>query len=209
MATLGDMKARIADEIFRDDLGTAIGREIASAISFYQSKRNYFQERYDFTFNTVVGQAFYGAETAPELVNLISIDFVHATQNGSVTRLKYVSPAELDALAYPPSSGIPFAYTYYAAQLRIYPTPQEVLPIRVAGVIPTGMPQADDTPNSPWMNDAEELIRSRAKRNLYLHSLGDQQMAAAMKVAEDEAFLSLKGETASRAQIHAFRPDCI
>lgn len=209
MSTLGEMKARIADEIFRDDLGTAIAREIASAIKFYQAKRFYFQERDSFSFDTVPGQEFYGIADAPELANLLRIDFVNITQNGWVQELKYAPPGLLDRLSYPPSSGHPYNYAYYSSQLRLYPAPTSVIPVRVAGVIPVPAPATDDEEGNPWMFDAEELIRSRAKRNLYLGSLGDQPMGAVMKAIEDEALDALQRETSSRTQVDTLAPsDC-
>lgn len=206
MSTLGDMKARIAEEVFRDDLGAAIAREIASAIRFYQNKRIYFQERYDFVFDTVAGQAFYGAVDAPEIANLISIDFVAVSYNGSITTLEYRDPALLEQYTFPPSSGYPYNYTYYQSQLRLYPVPTSVIPVRVAGLITKPAPATDVETDNPWMNDAEELIRCRAKRNLYLHSLGDQAMGAVMKAMEDEALDSLRTETSMRTQVDRLLP---
>lgn len=206
MSTLGDMKARIAEEIFRDDLGTAIAREITSAIRFYQSKRIYFQERYDFVFDTEPGQAFYGAADAPEIANLISIDFVAVSYNGSITTLNYRAPDVLEQYTTPPSSGYPYNYTYYESQLRLYPVPMSVLPVRVAGLITKPAPGSDLEDGNPWMNDAEELIRARTKRNLYLHSLGDQGMGAVMKALEDEALDALRTETSMRTQVDRLMP---
>ena len=209
MSTLGIMKARIAEEIYRDDLTSAIAREIASAVRYYQSKTAYFQERDSFEFQTVAGQDRYSYTDAAEIANLISIDYVHLLQAGSVLDLKYDSPANLDLIAFTPSQGVPSNWTYASQTLRLYPVPNDAYTVRIMGLIPAGMPQADETPNNPWMQDAEELIRSRAKRNLYLHSLGDQGMAAAMKAAEDEALASLAAETSMRTQVNAFVPYCI
>lgn len=209
MATLGDMKARIAEEIFRDDLGSAIAREITSAIRFYQAKRLYFSERYSFGFNTEAGRMFYSAGDAPELANLISIDFVSINQNNSITELRYAAPHLLDRMQVPPSSGIPFWYSYYESALWLYPAPNAVVPVRVAGVVPIAAPTSDDQTGNSWMYDAEELIRSRAKRNLYLHSLGDPEMAAAMKAAEDEAYDALVRETTLRTQVNTLSVHCI
>lgn len=209
MPTLGDMKKRIAEEIYRDDLTDAIAREIKSAIAFYQSKRIYFQERTRFEFATVAQQDTYSYADAPEIANLVSIDFVHLLRDEAILDVRYATPASVDLIAFNPSIGEPSFYSYAGGALRFYPTPDRAYTIRIMALIPVGAPVADDTPNNPWMQDAEELIRSRAKRNLYLHSLGDQGMAAAMKAAEDEALASLVAETSMRTQVDAFVPYCL
>lgn len=209
MPTLGDMKKRIAEEIYRDDLTDAIAREIKSAIAFYQSKRIYFQERTRFEFATVAQQDTYSYADAPEIANLVSIDFVHLLRDEAILDVRYATPASVDLIAFNPSIGEPSFYSYAGNALRFYPTPDRAYTIRIMALIPVGAPVADDTPNNPWMQDAEELIRSRAKRNLYLHSLGDQGMAAAMKAAEDEALSSLVAETSMRTQVNAFVPYCL
>ena len=58
------------------------------------------------------------------------------------------------------------------------------------------------------MVDAEELIRARAKRNLYLNSmLGTEgTQVQAMKSYEDEALERLQRETSSRTQVNHIRP---
>lgn len=205
MSTLADMQASIATEIFRDDLGPSIATEIARAIRFYQRTRFWFNETRLLTFNTVAGQEFYGAGAEPRIPNLLQIDYVQATQNSRPMMMTMASAEVLDLWAGTPSSGPPSQWAYFEGQLRVYPTPNQAYPIRVACLYRLDVPAASDA-TSPWVNDAEELIRSRAKRNLYLHSLGDVNMAQVMKSAEDEALASLLGESARRQNVDSFAP---
>ena len=209
MPTLADMQASIAAEIYRDDLTAQIAAEITRAIKHYQRQRFYFNETRMITFNTVAGQEFYGAAADPRIPNLIQIDYVQGSQNSRPMSLDMVSAEYLDYSTGVPASGPPSLYSYYEGTLRVYPTPNMAYPIRIAALVRVDPPIDLGDATNPWMNDAEELIRSRAKRNLYLHSLGDQGMAAGMKAAEDEAMDALIRETASRMQVHAFFPSCV
>jgi hypothetical protein len=210
MATLGDMKASIASEIFRDDLTDAIAAEITRAIRFYQRARFWFNETRQLTFNTVAGQDFYTATAEPRIPNLLQIDYIQVAQGGRPLSLIGASAEDLDQWSYTPTTGVPSNFAYFEQVLRLYPVPNSAYPVRIAGLVRVDPPTTDtDGATNPWMNDAEELIRSRAKRNLYLHYMGDQQMAAGMKAAEDEALSSLKGESAERQNVHAFVTDCI
>lgn len=208
MATLGEMKATIADEIFRDDLGTAIGREISRAIRFYQRTRFWFNESRQITFNTVALQEFYDAAAHLDIPNLLAIDYITVTRSGTeVTPLCRTSSFDLDTYSVSQANpNVPTDYVYFEQKLRFYPVPNGVYAIRIAGVFQYPAPADDDEADNHWMTDAEELIRSRAKRNLYLHSLGDQTSAAAMKAAEDEALQSLRAEASSRQNVHTLEP---
>ncbi len=209
MPSLSDMQASIAAEIFRDDLGPQIATEITRAIRFYQRKRFHFNETRRLTFNTVAGQDFYGADAEPRIPNLLEIDYIQATQNQRPFTVSMVSAEVLDYWTGTPASGPPSLFAYFEGQLRLNPMPNDAYPVRVAALVRVDPPTDPDDQTNPWMNDGEELIRSRAKRNLYLHYLGDQEMGAVMKAAESEALLSLKSEANARQNIHSFAPDCI
>ena len=140
MATLGAMKARIARETTRDDLldNGAIAEEITSAINFYRAERFWFNEkRTQLVFNTVVGQTDYGAATAADIAHILRIDYVTASWpgDGAIT-VGYCSPLDMEILlSNPPlSAARPYRYSYYEQTLRLYPEPDRIYPVRVAGV---------------------------------------------------------------------------
>lgn len=217
MATLGAMKTRIARETTRDDLldNGAIAEEINSAINFYRPERFWFNEkRSQLVFNTVVGQTDYSATTAADIAHLIRIDYVTATWPGDgAVEVTYCSPIQMEKLlSNPPlSASRPYKFSYYEQVLRFYPEPDRVYPIRVAGVFRVAPPANDTEANNPWMTEAEELIRARAKRNLYLNSMlgTESTQATAMRALEEEAFARLKRETSSRSQVNYIRPTCL
>jgi membrane carboxypeptidase/penicillin-binding protein len=53
---------------------------------------------------------------------------------------------------------------------------------------------------------ARELIRHRARRELYMHVLKDNDLAAAAKMAEDDAYDTLKTRTNARTSTGFLRP---
>jgi hypothetical protein len=214
MATLGAMKARIARETTRDDLldNGAIAEEITSAINFYRAERFWFNEkRTQLLFNTVVGQTDYGAATAADIAHILRIDYVTASWpgDGAIT-VGYCSPLDMEILlSNPPlSAARPYRYSYYEQTLRLYPEPDRIYPVRVAGVFRVNPPATDVEAGNPWMTEAEELIRSRAKRNLYMNSMigTEASQGTAMRALEEEALNRLKRETSSRTQVRHIRP---
>lgn len=217
MATLGAMKARIARETTRDDLldNGAIAEEITSAINFYRAERFWFNEkRTQLVFNTVVGQTDYGAATAADIAHILRIDYVTASWpgDGAIT-VGYCSPLDMEILlSNPPlSAARPYRYSYYEQTLRLYPEPDRIYPVRVAGVFRVNPPATDVEAGNPWMTEAEELIRARAKRNLYMNSMigTEAVQGTAMRALEEEAFDRLKRETSSRTQVRHIRPSCL
>lgn len=207
MTTLADMKASIAAEIYRDDLTDAIAAEIGRAITFYQRKRFFFNETRLITFNLVPGQEFYGATDEPRIPNLLQIDYVQVTQNGRPLPLQMTDAETMDLWTGTPASGAPSRYCYFERQIRVHPTPNLAYPLRISGLMRAPAPATDADDTNVWINEAEELIRSRAKRNLYLHHLADQGMASIMKAAEDEALVSLAAESTQRQNVYAFASD--
>ena len=207
MATLGDMKATIAAEIMRVDLDDAIAREITKAINFYRSQRFWFTEKLNtVAFDTVDGQSQYLAADNPYIPNLIRIDSMIITRNGSVTVIEPISELSMKRLigGANPLADTPSYYSYYGQSLTVYPIPNGIYPIVIAGVVRVDAPADNTEEDNPWMNEAEELIRSRVKRNLFLHWMEDGEAAQRMQAAESEALDQLRYETSSRTQVSEF-----
>lgn len=209
MSTLGEMKETIASEIMRDDLTDAIAKEIDKAIKFYRSKRFWFTEKLaTVTFSTVADQTQYTSTASSYIPDLIRIDSMTITRNGSVTDIEPISELDMKLLlgGVSPLSNPPTYYSYYGQLLNLYPVPDGAYPIVIAGVVHVAAPATDGETGNPWMNEAEELIRCRAKRNLYLHWMSDRDEAGNMATAESEALSELQKETSSRSQVSRLTP---
>lgn len=202
MSTLAIMKARIADELARDDLTSQIAYAITDAIGCYESERFHFNEGRATTFTTVASQEFYDEDDAAALATIQKIDYVVLYVGDSSYHLLPMKPADIEtASASGTSTGQPGWYCWYGNQIRIFPSPAEAWTIRIGASIKAAAPAADATANNPWMTHAERLIRSRAKLELALHVLKDQDLAGTMNLAVTEALEQLIGRTNQLTQV--------
>lgn len=181
MATLGDMKARIADELSRADLTDQIDKAISTAISAYQIDRFSFSENRDTVFNTVAGQQTYGAADDPAIETMPKYDWMTIVIANSLRTIWRIHPEVLDYdSGNTNSSGQPYNYSYYGRKIRLYPTPNEVWEVRINGQAKISAPADDDEADNVWMNEAETMIRSRAKYEIAVHLLRDDALAVLM-----------------------------
>ncbi len=197
MTTFAIIKGRIADDIARTDLTNQISEAVLSAIDHYESERFYFNEsRSAVTFSTVVGQIDYANAASSYLQGLVRVDALFLEETN-------VTPYPLSRYAFsdfemlgPTTSGKPTAFTHRDS-IRLWPKPDAVYPMRVHGVYRITT-LSGETDTNAWLTDAEELIRSSAKRRLYGHVLRDYEGATAMAMSEQECLARLRVETSMR-----------
>lgn len=198
MATYGDLQARIAHELHRTDLTSDIQSAIKSAIEFYSSQRFHWNEK-RWTLTTIAGTKFYGASTpSPGTLpdDIMEIDSITVTANSRIYQLDPMSYTDMDAIdaGTTPLAGYPRLWAWYGDEIRLYPTPNQAYVLTISGQY--AYPElSDDTDSTPWTNQAEELIRCRAKRDLCAHVLADDQTAMRMDALEQRALRSLKAQT--------------
>lgn len=194
--TLADMKARISDELARGDLASQIALAINDAIVAYQDERFMFNESRNVTFNTVINQEFYGVLDNPLIGTINKLDYIFLYVNNTPFKLDPSTPETMEWLANNSTFvGQPYDYVWYQSQIRLYPVPVAVYPVRIACSLQQPAPATDGETNNPWMIIAERLIRSRAKFELAIHVLKDEQLAADMDKVLTEAFKQLKNRT--------------
>ena len=196
MSDLATMRARIASELRRSNITSQIASAITTAIEAYQQERFFFNERRDVTFPTVALQEFYTSADSASIPLLIKLDYANVYVGGTAYTLVPQSAATMEELSdSSTNTGQPSEYVWYGESLRLYPVPDGVYTIRLAGVFVAAAPAADDEASNPWMTKAERLIRSRAKLELAIHVLQDQMLAAAMGEAVRDAWDDLKTRT--------------
>ena len=196
MSTLAIMKARIADELARDDLTSQIAYSITDAIAAYEDTRWFFNETRAVTFSTVASQEFYTSSDAAAIATIQKFDYVKVYVGNQAYDLTYEAPGEMENLSVSGTQiGTPWSYTWYGEQIRLYPIPDQVYTIRIGASVKVAAPASDAETGNPWMTHAERLIRSRAKLELALHVLKDEGLAQTMATAVEEAFDQLKGRT--------------
>jgi hypothetical protein len=184
MATLADMRARIATEIARDDIDDRITAAIKTAVAAYQQDRFRFNEpslATAPTFNTVVGRTTYTSVDNANIGTLYAIDLLTFVDGGgSVFEIRRDDSLEVRMEQYPNFSGMPDGFTYRGNALTIYPIPNQVWTVTMDGLTCAPSPTTDVEANNPWMNDAERLIRCRAKYEIAVHVTRNEKMAAMM-----------------------------
>lgn len=201
MSTRGDLKAEILDDLERDEAldGDRVERAITAAIRFYQSRRFYFNESRDVTFDTVQGQWVYGFGTDIP-TEFYKIDLVAREEDANDYRLCVRDYRDIELLNDGSATeGEPTSYGYINRALAFYPVPDKAYTIRLTGHVKIEAPASDGEPDNPWMVEAYELIRCRAKASLSLHAYQNAEMAAVMRVAENEALSALMSATMDRA----------
>jgi hypothetical protein len=203
MTTLAVMKQRIADELARSDLTAMIAYAISDAIKHYQSKRFFFNESRDVTFDTVADQEFYDKYDHSSIPNLYAIDYAKVNVGDGYWDLERDTPGAMEV--YSPATGQPYSYTFYDQQLRLYPVPETAYTILIAAHIKIDEPADDDVLNNAWMTNGERLIRSRAKvelaRNVNAAGLDPSFSNDAITIfgaQEMDAFNELKSQTAKK-----------
>jgi hypothetical protein len=203
MPNLSVMKSRIANELARTDLSAEIANAIASAVSFYEGSRFYFNEARG-TFSTVAGQEWYTSSEFTDLPSVLKIDTMRCLLSNRWFVMVQRTWAELQWR----SSGItqnadPTDFAYYRQQLRIYPIPQAVRTIEVTYVQAFGVP--DDNASNGWTNEGEELIRTHAKADLFENVIRDPAEADRLRVREDQVNKQLASLTRQLAGSGAVR----
>lgn len=188
MSTLTIMKARIADELARSDLTSQIAYAITDAIEAYEDERFYFNESRTIDLTTVANQEFYDENDLAAFANLVDIDYVTIFIGDQPFQLVGMTPERAEwSSSNGTSTGQPTWYAYYAEQMRLYPVPNEVWTVKIAGAVKVAPPATDEETGNAWMTKAARLIRSRAKLELALHVLHDEEMAATLSQAVEEA----------------------
>lgn len=183
---------------------------IFDAITIYQKERFRFNELTPlapFTFNSVQGQYIYTDADDARIGLLMKIDWINYLLGNTPCRLQRVFPEDVYLATIPgQQAGPPTSWAWDGQSIVIYPAaPAASYPITVGGYLAVAGPDPavegylNDITN-PWMNDAEMLIRSRAKYEIALHFTRNDKMVAAMSPidgsggAAERFYNMLKGE---------------
>lgn len=198
MTTLGQLKTDIALEITRPDLvaNGAVASAVNAALRFYRRERFYFNVVEEQDIAAVVGQSDYA------LPDAVKIDGAYWVRDDGTAELRRVQPGEMTmALGNATGNGVPCSYAYVNRVLRIYPKPNATDTIRITGLFYLATPASDVEADNPWMTEAYDLIRYRAKAALYADYMEEQggENVRMFSAAEAEQLNALMGETNLRS----------
>lgn len=208
MASFGDMKTRIADELDRSDLTSQIAKAIQSAIAHYERRHFYFNES-SFTFSTVAGQETYTSAAAAAIGTAAEIQRLNGSFYSTRTPLFKRAWEDLDDVSGQTTSyAQPEDWAYRAYAIRLYPIPDRSYVITGYHVARYSALSADGDSNV-WTNEAEELIRTRAKIDLMANVIRGPEMAEEimfLRAQERDALTALTMEATSRQATGFIKP---
>lgn len=186
MTTLAIMKARIADEIMRDDLTSQIALVIDEAIKYYQPKRFFFNESDTITFQTL------SSDTIPVLYD---IDAIYALIGTTQTMLHQITPEEYRVMSTPATTGQPLNWVYFQEALRLYPDPDQAYTIRIMAHYKLAAPASDAEAANRWMVEGEPLIRAHSKYLLFRDVIYDVEKASVCLASAQDEYKNLNSVT--------------
>jgi hypothetical protein len=196
--TFQNLQTNIANDLTRSDLSSQIVSAAQDAIRFYEPERFWFNQTRSLTFQTVPGQNTYTATDLSQIPNVIEFDHVFMRDS--------TSQWELDRQEYPDfewllgintANGRPTDYCYVDGTLIFWPTPVAAFTVRPHMHYRFPM-LAAPTDNTPWCNEAENLIRAHAKLILCSNLIEDDAGAARMQQQLPALKMRLDEETAAR-----------
>lgn len=183
VGTLNAMIARIVLELgSRSDLQAdgSIADAINTAIQVYQKMRFRWNETAPlspFLFNMTVGEPYYDAAADERIGRLLKVDWIDTVIGSTREALVRREPHEVYlALQAGQQVGQPLTWAFDGNSLIFYPQPDQAWPLYVGGYLAVAPPADATLPGNVWMNQAERLIRSRAKYELAVHRTRNLQM---------------------------------
>jgi len=208
--TYGTMQARIADELDRADLATQIQNAIQDAIGFYERRYFYFTPSpQTFTFSTVRAQEYYTSVDAAAIATSPNIVTLTGTFYGLRRQLHKREWEYIDSISTLVTSyAMPQDWAYVGEEIRLYPIPDNAYVLN-AMAVPRLVRPSSNTDAGPWMNDAEALIRTKAKLYLLRNVIRASDMEAETVLLEDQLtreFAALSAETGTREAVGMLEP---
>lgn len=176
MSTFGNMQRRIATEMRRDDVLDQISDAILSAIRCYEGERLWFNEC-ETTANTVADQQSYAVPS-----NFLEADTLTVTDASGVRyilrRRDWSWFRERSQITAGTSgNSTPTDWCYYADQMHLWPIP-DAARVLTLSYLERKTELSADTDTNEWMTRAEELIRNKAKSELWMN-VGESQRSEA------------------------------
>ena len=196
MATRSTIEAQIADDLARSDLSTQITNAVDAAIRAYRFERLGFNEAYRVTATASVSANYLALSDIS--VRFRKIDRVRLLRDSGdyldLYRRDYdwIMSRQDDRVL-----SMPIEYAVYNNTIHFDTIANDTYTLAIDGVkeLGTGATASFSAGDaSAWFNEARELVRHRAKREVYAHVLKDMELASAAAAAEKDAYNVLKSE---------------
>jgi hypothetical protein len=207
MTTRATIEAQIADDLARSDLTSQISSAVDTAIRSYRFERLGFNEAYKVTATlSTSADTMLLSSISVRLRKLDRVRIVRAA--GDYLDLYHrdydwiMSRQDVRVVCQP------IEYAVYNSAIHFDSMADQNYSLLFDGLKELGNASASYSANdtSAWFTDARELIRHRAKREVYANVLKDMELAAAAGAAEKEALRILKAEHGEQISTGFIRP---
>ena len=208
MTTRSEVEAQIADDLARSDLTSQITAAVNTAIRAYRFQRLGFNEAYRVTATASISADFLALSDVS--VRFRKIDRIRLVRNaGDYLDLYHrdydwiMSRQDVRVICQP------VEYAIYNNTIHFDSMADQTYTLLIDGIKELGSAASASfsaADSSAWFNDARELIRHRAKRELYANVLKDMELAAAAGASEKDALNTLKGELGEQNGTGFIRP---
>ena len=195
MTTYAQLKTQIENELDASELSDEISLAVHSAIRFYEAEHNYLAE-VRATAPTEIAQQYY---SMPD--DFVELDALNVTVNLHTYPVNIRTPQWMDAHYDSVSTytGAPVDASIYGQELRLQPVPDATYTLEMAYRY-TIAPPLSASDSNVWTNQLQDLVRSRAKWDVFLNTMQDPERAQGQKQAEMEAF-----DMAERKRLRSMR----
>ncbi|WP_254492202.1 hypothetical protein [Bartonella sp. B1099] len=207
--TLSHLVSVIQDEIddVADEYVSQIQESIFAAIRFCERETFYFNESRDVVFQTRAGQGAYDATDTRHIETAVKIKSVYL---GSDEHHKFALACKdhvsLEPLLRSEQQGTPVCYSYFDRKLHLYPTPDRAYQIQLI-LSPLRLAEIESVDEEHlWFVHAFDLIKARAKYELYKNILKDPDCATAAYNDFKEHLHELRAETSQRHNVTRIIP---
>lgn len=185
MATYGQLQAKIASDIKRGNLGTQIQDAILAAISHYKRREFWFLQEEKTTLTTTASEYALPSDFLDfRTKHPVWLQHAGSTSGHPLTKRSYnwIKDRTIGIV----TTARPLDWAYYENAIHVYPfgLAGDTLSILYQKLLPELSASGDE---NAWTDHGFELIRARAKWDLYLHTIQNGAMAGEMKRAELEA----------------------
>lgn len=206
--TRQQLEAQIADDLARSDLSSQITAAVDAAIRAYRFERLAFNEAYRVTATVSVSADFLALSGIS--VRFRKIDRLRLVRTAGdyldLYRRDYdwiMSRQDVRVICQPAE------YAIYNNTIHFDSMADQSYTLLLDGLkdlsnAASASFSAGDT--TAWFNDGRELIRHRAKREVYAHVLKDMELASAAMAAEKDALRTLKAEAGEERTTGHIRP---
>lgn len=205
MATYGEAVDLILTELARSDtsITAVVEREFLKAIEYYATERFWFNEaRISFTASNTIYYPLSGFSA-----NLVEIDQVTATINGTVCELIPSTHAELQGIDASGFTGQPSHWAIFAEQIRLYPKAVSGTTYQVDVMGTKELASLTvSTQSNAWTTEALNLIAARVEKVVSARKFKDYDAAQMYQVAEDQEFAKLQQRTERLISSGKIRP---